>query len=44
MVLVDRLLTLPRSPLYSRVPDEVLAEAMSAALSALDPIPTAAAA
>ncbi len=44
MVLVDRLLTEPKSPLYSDVPDQVLAQAMSEILAALDPVPLAAAA
>ncbi len=45
MVLVDRLLTEPGSPLYSSpVPDDVLAEAVLEALWALDPVPLAAAA
>ena len=38
MLLVDRLVTVPRSPLYSRAPDAVLAEAVSEALTALDPL------
>jgi hypothetical protein len=37
MLLVDRLLTEPGSPLYSRVPDGVLAEALSEALAAVEP-------
>ncbi len=44
MLLVDRLLTEPGSPLYSRVPDDVLAQALSEALAAIDPAPAAAAA
>jgi hypothetical protein len=44
MVLVDRLLTEPGSPLYSRVTDDVLAQALSEALAALDPAPAVAAA
>ena len=45
MVLVDRLLTEPGSPLYSSpVPDDVLAEAVLEALIALDPVPLTAAA
>ena len=44
MLLVDRLLTEPGSPLYSSVPDGVLAEALSEALAAIDPVPDAAAA
>jgi hypothetical protein len=44
MLLVDRLLTEPGSPLYSYVPDDVLAEALSEALAAIDPAPAAAAA
>jgi hypothetical protein len=44
MVLVDRLLTEPGSPLYSRVSDDVLAQALSEALAALDPGPAVAAA
>ena len=45
MVLVDRLLTEPGSPLYScGAPDEVLAETMIQALLALDPLPEAVAA
>ncbi len=44
MLLVDRLLTEPGSPLYSSVPDDVLAEALSEALAAIDPVPDAAAA
>jgi len=38
ILLVDRLLTEPGSPLYSYAPDDVLAEALSDALAALDPI------
>ena len=37
MVLVDRLLTEPGSPLYSRVPDDELAQTLSETLAALDP-------
>jgi hypothetical protein len=44
MVLVDRLLTEPGSPLHSHVPDTVLAEAMNKALAALDQAPARAAA
>jgi hypothetical protein len=44
MVLVDRLLTEPGSPLYSRVPDGVVAEALSEALAAVEPVAAAAAA
>ena len=45
MVLVDRLLTEPGSPLYSSpVPDDVLAEAVLEALWALDSVPLATAA
>ena len=42
--MVERLITVPRSPLYSRVPSDVLADAMSEALAALDPAPVAVAA
>ena len=41
MVLADRLLTAPGSPLYSRAPDDVLAQALSEALAALDTEPLA---
>ena len=41
ILLVERLVTVPRSPLYARVPDEVLAEALREALAALDPAPLA---
>jgi len=44
ILLVERLLTEPGSPLYSRAPDEVLAETLSEALAALDYAPLAAAA
>ncbi len=44
MLLVDRLLTEPGSPLYSGVPDDVLAQALSETLAAIDPLPVAAAA
>lgn len=44
MLLVDRLLTEPGSPLYSSVPDDVLAEALGDALAAIDPEPTTTAA
>lgn len=44
VLLVDRLLTEPGSPLYSPAPVESLAEALSGALAALDDIPMAAAA
>jgi hypothetical protein len=44
MVLADRLLTEPGSPLYSPAPDDVLAEALSEVLAALDPEPLATAA
>ena len=44
MLLIDRLLTESGSALYSRVPDDVLAQALSEALAAIDPAPTAAAA
>jgi hypothetical protein len=44
VVLVERLITVPRSPLYSRDPDDVLAEALGEALAALDPAPLAEAA
>ncbi|HWB22263.1 MAG TPA: hypothetical protein VG652_05205 [Gaiellaceae bacterium] len=44
MMLVDRLLSEPRSPFYSQVPDEVLARAMSEILAALEPPPIAKAA
>jgi len=44
MLLVERLLTEPGSPLYSSAPDDVLAEALSEALAALDPVPVATAA
>lgn len=36
MLFVDQLLTVPRSPLYSRVPEEALAEALGEALAALE--------
>ncbi len=39
ILLVEQLITVPRSPLYSRVPDDVLAEALAEALAALDPAP-----
>ncbi|HWB22264.1 MAG TPA: hypothetical protein VG652_05210 [Gaiellaceae bacterium] len=42
ILLVDRLLTEPRSPLYSFTADDVLAEALTDALAALDPLPLAA--
>ncbi len=41
ILLVERLVTVPRSPLYVRGPDEVLAEALREALAALDPAPLA---
>ena len=44
MVLGDRLLTEPGSTLYSPVGDDVLAQALSEALAALDPSPSAVAA
>ncbi len=44
ILLVDRLLTEPGSPFYSSTPDDVLAEALSDALAALEPAPVAAAA
>ena len=44
MVLVDRLLTEPGSPLYSRAGDELVAQSLSEAMAALDPVPPAAAA
>lgn len=44
MVLVDRLLTEPGSPLYSHVPADVLAKAMSEALAAIEPVGAAVAA
>ena len=44
MLLADRLLTEPGSPLYSPAPDDVLADALSDVLEALDPEPLAAAA
>jgi hypothetical protein len=44
MLLVDRLLTEPGSPLYSRVPEDVLAEALGEARTALDHAPMTAAA
>ncbi len=44
VLLVDRLLTEPGSPLYSTAPDDVLAEALTDALAALDPPPLAEAA
>ena len=44
VVLVERLITIPRSPLYSRDPDNVLAEALAEALAALDSAPLAEAA
>lgn len=37
ILLVERLITVPRSPLYSRDSDDVLAEALRDALAALDP-------
>jgi len=39
MLLVDRLVTEPGSPLYSYLPDDVLAEALSEALAALEAVP-----
>jgi hypothetical protein len=44
ILLVDRLLTEPGSPLYSRAPDDVLAEALTDVLAALDPVSIAVAA
>ncbi len=44
MLLVDRLLTEPGSPLFSSAPEDVLAEAIGDALAALDPAPAALAA
>ena len=44
ILLVERLITVPRSPLYSRASDDVLANALSEALAALDPAPLAKAA
>ena len=44
MVLVDRLLTELGSPLYSRAGDDVVAESLSEAIAALDPVPAVAAA
>ena len=44
ILLVDRLLTQPRSPVYSSAPEEVLADALSDAIAALDPVPLEAAA
>jgi hypothetical protein len=44
IVLVDRLLTEPRSPFSSPVSDDVLAKAMNEVLTALDPPPVATAA
>jgi hypothetical protein len=41
MLIVDRLITEPGSPLYSSCPGDALAEALSEALAALDPIPVA---
>jgi hypothetical protein len=38
ILLVDRLLTEPRSPLYSATPDDVVADALTDALAALDPV------
>ena len=37
ILLVERLITVPRSPLYARSPDDVLAEALGEALAALEP-------
>ena len=37
ILLVERLITVPRSPLYSKAPDDILATALSEALAALDP-------
>lgn len=44
MLLAERLITVPRSPLYSRNSDDALAGALREALAALDPAPLAAAA
>ena len=44
VLLVERLITVPRSPLYSRDPDDVLAASLGEALAALDPTPLAEAA
>jgi hypothetical protein len=44
ILLVDRLLTEPGSALYSSVPDDVVAEALTDALAALDPVSVAVAA
>jgi hypothetical protein len=44
MLLVDRLLTEPGSPLYASTPDDVVAEALTDALAALDPFTVAVAA
>ncbi|HUK45410.1 MAG TPA: hypothetical protein VLV28_08950 [Gaiellaceae bacterium] len=44
MLLADRLLTEPGSPLYSSAADDVLAEALSEVLAAIDPLPVAVAA
>ena len=42
ILLVERLITVPRSPLYARDSDDVLAEALGEALAALDGPPLAA--
>jgi hypothetical protein len=44
ILLVDRLLTEPGSPLYSRASDDVLAQALTDVLAALDPVSIAVAA
>ena len=44
MVLVDRLLTEPGSPLYSSLPDDVLADVVCDALAAINPLPAVVAA
>jgi hypothetical protein len=44
MLLVQRLITVPRSPLYARDADDELARALGEALAALDLVPVAAAA
>jgi hypothetical protein len=44
ILLVDRLLTEPGSPFYSTLPDDVLAQALSEALTELDAVPPALAA
>ena len=36
MLLVERLITVPRSPLYASGPDDVLADVLGEAIAALD--------